>query len=74
MLPRIKLNWELFKVIDSDVKEKIKHSLMTSCSGIEPQIQITEGVKLIKKSPLNMTRNRSSGNHCEFSKGKTSAI
>ena len=45
MLSRIKLNWELFKVIDSGIKEKIKYSQRFPAQAY-PQIQVTEDVKL----------------------------
>lgn len=38
MLSRIELNWELFRVIDSDIKEKMKYSQKISSSGLEPQM------------------------------------
>lgn len=37
MLSRIELNWELFRVIDADIK-KMKYSQKISSSGLEPQM------------------------------------
>lgn len=53
MLSRIKLNWELFKVTDSDIKEKITYSQQVSSSSFEPQIQDRKDVELMWKSPWN---------------------
>lgn len=47
MLSRIKLNWELFKVTDSDIKEKITYSQQVSSSSFEPQIQDRKDVELM---------------------------
>lgn len=73
MLSRIKPNWELFKITDSDIKGTIKYSEKISCSGLWPQIQFTEAVVYIWKSPLNKTTNMTSGNSLiwDLSKGKT---
>lgn len=45
MRSRIRLNWELFKVIDSDIK-KIKYSQRFPAQ-VYSQMQVAENIKLI---------------------------